>query len=150
MTSIDFYVLPHSSMEQRLDFACRWTQKALRNDHSVYVAVDNEKQADYLDRLFWQFSPDSFVPHDCEGKPQLQARVKIGFGDDCGDFHDCLVNLSQQVPGYFSRFQRLAEIVCQEEKVLANTRQHYNFYQHRGYPIETHRLPDKRADTARP
>ena len=140
MTRIDFYIVASATQQERLEFVCRWVQKAWRAGHSIYIAVDNENQAQYLDRLLWQFSPESFLPHDCEGQPSSLAPIKIGHTDECGDFHDCLVNLRTGIPDFFSRFERVAEIVCQEEKILEQTREHYSFYKHRHYPVETHRL----------
>ena len=140
MTRIDFYVVASSAQEERLAFVCKWVQKAYRAGKKVFIAVDNEKQANYLDNLLWQFEPESFLPHDCEGKPASLAPVKIGFSGDCGDFHDCLVNLCADIPGFFSRFERVAEVVCQEERILEQTRRHYSFYQERHHPIQTHRL----------
>lgn len=144
MTSIDFYILPETGQQARLAFVCRWVHKAYRNGNRVFIAVDNAQQARYLDRLLWEFSADSFLPHDCSDGDATDAPVRIGYGDDCGDFHDCLLNLCSEIPDYFSRFRRLAEVVCQDERVLQQTRQHYGFLQHRGYPINTHKLPAAR------
>lgn len=143
MTRIDFYILAGAQMEQRLNFACRWVQKAQRNGSSVYIAVENQRQADYMDQLLWNFTPESFVAHDCDGKGSLHSPVTIGYSEDCGEHHHCLVNLRRDIPDYFSRFERLTEIVCQHEKVLTESRERYNFYRHRGYPIQSHDLRQK-------
>ncbi|WP_439135501.1 DNA polymerase III subunit chi [Pseudomaricurvus sp.] len=140
MTQIDFYVLPAPAVEQRLVFACRLAQKAFQSGSKVYIAVNNAEDAAELDQRLWNFRPESFLPHDCEGESSLQSAVAVGFGDSCGDHHDLLINLKDSIPDYFSRFQRLAEVVCQDEQVLASTREHYGFYRHRGYPIKSHNL----------
>ncbi|GAB3093497.1 DNA polymerase III subunit chi [Aestuariicella hydrocarbonica] len=140
MTRIDFYILPDSAVEQRLTFACRLAQKALQAGSNTYIAVNSAGEAAALDKRLWEFRPESFLPHDCEGEPALQSPIAIGFGDDCGDHHDLLINLKATIPEYFSRFERLAEVVCQDEGVLTQTREHYGFYRHRGYPIKSHDL----------
>ncbi len=140
MTRIDFYILPETAARERLVFACRLAQRALQAGSQVYLAVDNAEQARELDQLMWDFRPESFLAHDCEGQTRLQAPVAIGFGDDCGNHHDLLINLKQQIPDYFSRFERLAEIVCQDDQILAKTREHFTFYRDRGYPIQSHNL----------
>ncbi len=140
MTRVDFYVLSEPAEQERLAFACRLAQKAQTLGNRVYIAVNDEQTSKQLDELLWTFRPESFVPHDCEGTPQRQSPVLIGFGEDCGSHHDFLINLKSDIPHYFSRFERLAEIVCQTEDVLSVTREHYAFYRHRGYPINSHNI----------
>lgn len=140
MTQVDFYVLPAAAVEQRLVFACRLAQKAFQSGSRVYIAVNNATEAADLNQRLWDFRPESFLPHDCEGEAALHSPVTVGYSPDCGDHHELLINLQDKIPDYFSRFQRLAEVVCQNEQVLANTRDHYGFYRHRGYPINSHNL----------
>lgn len=140
MTRIDFYILPDPAAEQRLEFACRLTQKAQQTGSQVYIAVNDQQQAIELDKRLWDFRPESFVAHDCEGQPPLQAQVAIGYGPQCGEHHGLLINLKDEIPEYFSRFERLAEVVCQQTDVLSQTREHFSFYRHRGYPIQSHDL----------
>lgn len=140
MTQIDFYVLSAPAVDQRLVFACRLAQKALQAGSRVFIAVNDAPAAADLDARLWSFRPESFLPHDVEGGSVLHSPVSVGFGADCGDHHDLLINLKDEIPDYFSRFHRLAEVVCQEEQVLASTRLHYGFYRHRGYPINSHTL----------
>lgn len=143
MTQIDFYVLAAPTVEQRLVFACRLAQKAYQAGSQVYIAVNSAEDAAALDQRLWNFRPESFLPHDCEGESSVQSPVAVGFGNDCGEHHDFLINLKDTIPDYFSRFQRLAEVVCQDEEVLSSTREHYGFYRHRGYPIKSHNLAQK-------
>ncbi|MBU3069480.1 DNA polymerase III subunit chi [Aestuariicella sp. G3-2] len=140
MTQVDFYVLPAPAVEQRLVFACRLAQKAYQSGSKVFIAVNTAEEAAELNQRLWNFRPESFLPHDCEGDSPLQSQVAVGFGNDCGDHHDLLINLKDAIPDYFSRFQRLAEVVCQDEQVLSATREHYGFYRHRGYPINSHKI----------
>jgi len=135
MTRIDFYILPDASSEQRLTFTCRLIDKAQKLNNQVYVACDNAEQAQALSRLLWSFQPQSFIAHDLQGQPQRHAKVLLGWDDNCGDHHQVLVNLKKTIPTYFSRFERLTEVVSQEEQILEQTREHYSFYRERGYPI---------------
>lgn len=137
MTRIDFYILPDDDTQTRLQFACRVIDKAQRLGHQVFVAVKDEAQANSLNELLWTFQPESFTPHKLQGENQ-QAAVVIGHGDDCDDHHDVLINLADRVPSYFSRFQRLTEVVVQAPQVLESTRENYKFYRDRGYPIQSH------------
>ena len=140
MTRIDFYILSKKQQQDRFHFSCRLIDKAQLLGNRVYVAVNNPQEALELDEMLWQFRPESFVAHDCEGQINRRANVFIGYGDDCGDHHDLLINLKDDIPDFFSRFQRLVEVVCQDEKVLTHPREHFTFYKSRGYPINTNDL----------
>ena len=56
--------------------------------------------------------------------------------------HQILINLSTQTPSHFARFERLFEIVANEETDLAAGRERYRLYQQRGYPL-THFVAEK-------
>jgi len=45
-----------------------------------------------------------------------------------------LINLSSSVPPYFAQFERVIELVTEENK--AQARASYSFYKERGYPLK--------------
>lgn len=139
MTKVDFYVLPETTSEDRWLFACKLAEKVQRMGMRVLITVDSETDARRLDELLWTFKPESFVPHQLidGGKP---APVEITFTEQIGDHQGLLLNLSNTVPGWFSRFERVSEVVIQEPHILATSRERYSFYKSRGYPIETRKL----------
>jgi len=138
MTQIDFHILQESSVEARWLYVCRFIEKVERLGHSILVVVDTQEEAHELDDLLWSFKPESFIAHQIIGGDE-EAKVEITFTENAGEHHDVLINLSSQIPEYFSRFARTAEIVIQEPKILENTREHYKFYKQRGYPITQHK-----------
>lgn len=140
MTRIDFYILPDDTEDQRLVFICRLVDKAQKLGHQVYVACENQNQASTLSDALWSFQPETFVAHDVEGTDNRRSKVMLGWSEDCGDHHEVMVNLKNQIPTFFSRFERLTEVVIQDEKTLQKTREHFSFYRDRGYPINTHDL----------
>ncbi len=139
MTKVDFYVLPETTSEARWLFACKLAEKVQRMGMRVLIAVNSEADAKQLDELLWTFKPESFVPHQLinGGKP---APVEITFNDQAGDHQGLLINLSSSIPPWFSRFERVSEVVIQEPQMLAISRERYSFYRSRGYPIETRKL----------
>lgn len=139
MTKVDFYVLPGTTSEARWLFACKLAEKVQRMGMRVLIAVNSEADAKQLDELLWTFKPESFVPHQLinGGKP---APVEITFNDQAGDHQGLLLNLSNSIPPWFSRFERVSEVVIQEPQMLAISRERYSFYKSRGYPIETRKL----------
>jgi DNA polymerase-3 subunit chi len=138
MTQIDFHILQDASVEARWLYVCRFIEKVERLGHSILVVVDTQEEAHELDDLLWSFKPESFIAHQIIGGDE-EAKVEITYTENAGDHHDVLINLSSQIPEYFSRFARAAEIVIQEPKILENTREHYKFYKQRGYPITQHK-----------
>jgi DNA polymerase-3 subunit chi len=137
MTNIDFHILQDTSVEARWLYACRFIEKVERLGHSILVTVDTETEAQELDDLLWSFKPESFIAHQIIGG-EGTAKVEITYTGEAGNHHDVLINLGSQIPDYFSRFERLCEIVIQDQKILENTREHYRFYKQRGYPITQH------------
>jgi len=68
------------------------------------------------------------------------VQVTIGTGlmpPECGGV---LMNLSEQVPAFFSRFGRTLEIVASDDAARKSSRDRYRFYQQRGYPLNHHNL----------
>jgi DNA polymerase-3 subunit chi len=141
MTRVDFYILQAQTEEARMLFVCRLTEKAVKRGNRVLIVVANEAIADALDDLLWSFRPESFIPHALAGSEEAaDVPVVISAGADQSEHHDLLVSLTAELPPFFSRFERMAEVVVQAPEVLAATREHYAFLRQRGYPIDTHKL----------
>jgi len=137
MTKVDFYILAEQSTADRLRFACRLTEKALKQEHRIYIHCSDSEQVKNLDQLLWSFKPASFIPHSTSGSSE-PSQVCLGHQQCPTDQHDVLINLSNSVPDFFSRFGRVSEIVVQDELVTASTRENYRFYRDRGYPLKSH------------
>lgn len=139
MTRIDFYLLSSAAPAQRLDYACRLAHKAWGSGHRIYLHCADEAQAQALDEHLWAFRPEAFLPHGLHSESPHEA-VVIGHGDEPGEHHDLLINLSDQAPGFFSSFSRLAEIVVEHDPVRLPARERFRFYRERGYPLQTHNI----------
>jgi len=141
MTLIDFYVLQKDAVAEQHHFACRLIEKAVNKGNRVMVATKNHEESKMLDEALWSFRPEAFIPHTIHGDGESSdTPVVISHTEDDQSHHDVMVNLRLEIPSQFSRFKRLAEIVIQDNKVLANSRSSYAFYKKRGYPINTHKL----------
>lgn len=141
MTRIDFHIIPAVQTSDRLAYAARLVAKARTRLHSVLLAVDDADQAQTLSDALWHLSPESFLPHSLlDGDSDT---VQIGWHDHPGQHHDVLINLASELPDYFSRFERVFEVVSQEPTILDTSRQRYRFYQDRGYPLTRHDLRDR-------
>lgn len=139
MTRIDFYILSATEASARWPFVCRLAEKAygLGNNGLIYTA--DQTSCEHVDQLLWQYQPASFMPHAINPCPAATP-LQLGYGDLSGDHHQLLINISDSVPTFFSRFERVAEIVCQEPAILAASRERFRFYRERGYELQVHNL----------
>jgi DNA polymerase-3 subunit chi len=140
MTRIDFYVLPDSSPDKQHIFACRLAQKASKQGYRVYIHTESEEQSKQLDDLLWSFCATSFVPHTIDANECANNPVYINHSGDPIDIHDVLINLTPSTPDCFGRFERLAELINQDETIKRAGRERFKFYKNRGYPLQTHKL----------
>jgi len=142
MTRIDFYILEGDHAADRRRFACRLAEKAYLKGHKVYIHTADAAEAGEMDELLWSFRSGSFVPHHCttEGAADPEVPVQIGCGEPPEGVHDVLVNLTAEVPAFFSRFLRLAEVVERAPPDRARARERFRFYRERGYPLQTHSI----------
>jgi DNA polymerase-3 subunit chi len=144
MTKVDFYILPADSIEQRHLFACRLADKAYKLGNEIYIHSDDDAQAGALDQLLWSWRNSSFLPHQLLGNhpdKERSEKIQIGYGSQpTTNLNGLLINLSQTVPDFFSRFDRVAEIVVQQPAITEATRSNYRFYRDRGYQLENHDL----------
>ena len=139
MTRVDFYILKNEDQGARSLFACRLTEKAFRQGHRVFINTESDAQLRQLDDMLWVFRDGSFLPHavfdatDAHPEPIL-----LGHGSEPQDCSDVLVNLSAEVPTWFGRFERVAELVDGNEAQRTAARKRYSFYKDRGYTLNTH------------
>jgi len=128
-----------------MQLACRIAEKAYRQQNRVYIHTNDEQQARQLDELLWAYRDASFVPHFLATDPvadphAAQTAVIIGCSEMPEMAPDVLINLANEVPNFFTRFERIAEIVSGPESSRSLARSHFKFYRERGYALETHEL----------
>ncbi|MNC96157.1 DNA polymerase III subunit chi [compost metagenome] len=64
----------------------------------------------------------------------------IGPGEPLPSHQDVLLNLADEVPAFFDRFERVLEIVAGDAAARGQSRQRFKFYRDAGLAPETHRL----------
>ncbi len=152
MTQVDFYILTTDSIDSRLRLACRITEKAIQRSQHVFVNSASEADARKLDGLLWTFSQGSFIPHLIVSERLEQTPVEsvlIGIdrqseeddgGGRLGENWDVMINLAPGVPGFFSRYARVAEVIDADPARREQGRDRYRFYRDRGYELKTHNI----------
>ena len=143
MTRVDFYVLDSTSPQARDKLVCRLTEKAYSLDHTIYIHADTSEQAQHLDNLLWTYRDGSFIPHQLHDEHQSETcTVIIGHNHEPESHSEVLINAGNEVPMFFSRFERVAEVVTQDEQQRNYARERFKFYRERGYELETHNLSE--------
>lgn len=136
MTSIDFYI----QVDDKHDFARKLCAKALASRARLLIWLPDHAACQKLSRLLWSVPATGFVPH-CISSDPLAARTPIVLDSTNGPHpHDeVLVNLRSEVPPFFSRFQRMIEIVsAADEDDKREARDRFRHYRDRGYELRTH------------
>ena len=141
MTRVNFYISPDKAATASLKLACRIAEKAYGQENKVYIHTNSAEQAKSLDDMLWVFRQGSFVPHCLSNAAdQADSAVVIGHEGLPEIQPDVLINLADSVPNFFTRFERVAEIVSGDEPSRQIARKRFKFYRERGYPLETHEL----------
>jgi DNA polymerase III subunit chi len=137
MTRIDF----HTHVAHPLAHTCKVLRKARAAGNPCVVYCSQGAMLDELDKLLWTFSPLDFLPHVYAQDP-LAETTPILLTAQVGDtaHHDVLVNLDEATPTFFSRFERVIEVVGTQENAASAGRMRYKFYKERGYELAHHRM----------
>lgn len=140
MTRVDFYILEQQAGRQQ--FVCRLAEKAFSQGHKVYIHTTNAEETRAIDQLLWTFRDGSFVPHDlAEGQnSESLAPIHIGHDQEPLDHNQVLINLAKEIPLFFSRFERVAEIVDNDDAMREQARERFRFYRERGYELNSHNI----------
>lgn len=145
-TRIDF----HSNVGNQLEYTCRLIRKALAAQCKLIVCHQDQAQLAQLDQLLWSFSSTDFLPHvtlNGHGENATQKHrhplarctpvlLTLAANNEVATelpHNEILINLSATVPTDFSQFERLIEIVPQQEQSTQAGRERYRFYQQHGY-----------------
>ena len=137
MTQIDFY----THADDKLRTACRLAAKAFGHELRVMVFCPDADTAGRFDRLLWTTPAIGFIPH-CLASDALAPVTPIVIDHDGTEprHEQMLLNLRAEWPPFFSRFQRLIEIVSLDDEDRRLARERFRFYRDRGYEIRTHDL----------
>lgn len=140
MTAIDFY----AQVADPLRTVARIVVKAYRQNGSVRVLTPDAETTAALDRLLWQEPQVGFIPHCRLGSPTAaETPVLIDESLEHAGPAAVLINLCAEPPPFFSRFERLVEIVGEDEEQVIAGRARFRFYRERGYELRTHKLSNR-------
>ncbi len=137
MTRIDFYQITNSHHHAD-GLVCKLCHKAWQNREKTLLLTANSQQSNRLDQLLWIIDEESFLPHDQEEEPGFVTPILVSHQATPRGERELLINLSDQIPSFFAQFERVIELVTDENKTRA--RSHYSYYKDRGYELTHHQL----------
>jgi DNA polymerase-3 subunit chi len=134
MTRIDFYF----NAPSKIAFACRMARKARSAGSQLVIYGSDAEMLTRLDRELWTFSALDFLPH-CYAHEALAAQTPILLASQSCEtaHHEVLVNLDRVQPEFFSRFERVIEIVSGDDDDRSAARERWKFYKERGYALDS-------------
>ena len=142
MPKIDFYVLKDESATAGYQFACKLIEKAYTLQHLLDVLTPDQASSQIIDDLLWTFKQGSFIPHETYTGGSINSPILIGCNfqsrNPAPAENSVLVNLSNQVPDYFSHYQRITEIVCGDADNRQSARGRFQFYRDKGFQPKSH------------
>lgn len=140
MTKVDFY----TGSTDKLRTACQLSHKAMQNGVRVLLSAPDAETTDKLDKLLWQYPATAFMPHcRSDAAEAEQMPVLLNHGSERFPHHDLLISLHDECVPFFSRFERVIEIIGNDAEDSRLGRERYKFYRDRGYELRHIDLTDK-------
>ncbi len=141
MPTINFYILSDPNPRAHFQLACRLVEKAYKNKHRIYIHTENQTHAHMMDELLWTYRDDSFLPHNLYGEgPEPAPPIQIGYQVKPEKQRDILINLSNNIPEFFTQFARVLEVIPSAAEAQEKARENYKLYRAQGNQITTHKL----------
>jgi DNA polymerase-3 subunit chi len=147
VTEIDF----HFNTPDKVNYACRLLRKAVGARGARVVVVAEPQTIDAIDLALWQVSAVDFVAHCRAGaEPALLARSPVVLMNGPAapsplPHQQVLLNLAPEVPDGFERFERLIDIVTDDDVDRQVARVRWRHYASRGYAITRHEFQGSAA-----
>ena len=130
----------------KLRTACQLSHKAMQNGLRVLLHTPDETITETLDKLLWHYPATAFIPH-CRSDDAAANEMPVVLGHQQETFphSELLISLHTTCLPFFSRFERVIEIVSENEEDARTGRERYKFYKDRGYEMRHFDLR-KKAD----
>ena len=142
MTEIAFHV----NAPDKLDYACRLLRATQKKSAQVLVfgQIDALKS---LSSKLWALSATEFLPHCLvDAAADVIAHSPIVLSSELSKNaaeSQVLLNLGALLPAGFERFERLIELVGQDEADLQAARTRWKHYKDRGYALSRYDVVSK-------
>lgn len=130
----------------RLRTACQVVRKHYLAGRKLIIYHSDPRSLQRFDRLLWGFEPDAFIPHVDIDHP-LAAQTPILLSSLAPEPHQSapanqawLLNLDAHCPPTSTLFQRVLEIVSNQESDKQAARQRWRQYQQWQFELRAHQI----------
>ena len=133
MTEVTF----HFNAPDKLTYVARLVRKALKSGAQIAVKCENDR-INLLDDHLWLLAPTEFLPHSVvSSERHIVSASPVLLCKFCLDapHRQVVVNTSSEVPEGFSQFDRLIEVVTDEDEDKRVARGRWKYYADRGYVL---------------
>lgn len=137
-----FHILAQNTPAARNLHAAKLVDKARQQGDRVCIACDSPRQAEELDDLLWNVSPDAFIPHSVvpDSSTTCSDPVGILLCPPAPEDWDTVIILSATLPADADRFKRLALVAHNDPTVLNQARSHFKQLRALGIEPRVHDL----------
>jgi len=132
MTKIDFY----TGTKDKLRTACQLSNKAMLNGVRTVISLPDAATSSALDKLLWHYPATAFIPHcTSDAEEAGEMPVVLDHGGEKFPYHDLLISLHNECVPFFSRFERVIEIISENTEDSRMGRERFKYYRDRGYEL---------------
>ena len=141
MPRVDFYILQDQNRLSLQKFACRLADKAFHQGYRILIQTENAEESQLIDDMLWTFNEDSFLPHALyTDSDNNEHPIVISHQAGSHKNFQTMINLSSITPAEANRFDRIAEILNQQEERKQTGRKHYKIYKDQGCELYHHEM----------
>ena len=138
MPAAVFYLIDKPRFrEEPLLLVCELARKAFANEQPTMILARSQDQAEAIDAQLWEFSDDSFIPHQIAGDEDdaITAVLIVPPGIDAED-RPLAINLRDNCA--LGKHQRVLEVVAANPAEREGSRARWSEYKRRGYELTKH------------
>lgn len=143
MARIDFYILNQEDFKSKLHFTCKIIQKIHDLNLKVLVRTPDSAKSEIMDRLLWTFRQNSFIPHtifSTDGVLWTDYPIQISHEHHCPDEANVLINLQEETDEEYLKYERIVELVGNNQEDKINARKRYRYYRDQGIEPHSHQV----------
>ncbi len=123
MTNVQFYLIETDDTSEQFNYALQLALQYLARGKHLHIHTGSASDTEQMRQLF----ADKLA----HGKD----RLSIDHRNEPDNNRDVLLNLSAEVPYFFSSFESTLEIICTDSTGKDTGRERYRYYKSRGYPL---------------
>ena len=134
MTAATFY----TGVKNQNRFLRRWLEAdVLARGENALVYTGDDERASELDLFLWTANESDFLPHAlCESQWAAKTPIVLAAAPPPDDMErNVLINLAPDLPPFLDRFERLVELVGDDEASKRRGRAHYRRLRDDGHAV---------------